>query len=198
MNNERKASKKNKGVLGIVSMLLIILLLTGTGGYTLAKYATQEKAVGKTQIANWAFKIQKDGTETKTINLASTVKKDTLVNGKIAPGTSGTFDITIDATGSEVEIEYLVQFLNEKNKPTNLIFTYSGNTVKTLGALGDIKGNITVGGSKIIVLNVKWVWPYETGLSYEEKNQNDIIDTQNGTSPLDYTFDILVKGTQSK
>ena len=196
MNNERKASKKNKGVLGIVSMLLIILLLTGTGGYTLAKYATQEKAVGKTQIANWAFKIQKDGTETKTINLASTVKKDTLVNGKIAPGTSGEFSIKLDATGSDVAVDYILAFVNEKDKPSNLVFNYEGRKLKSLSELGDVKGTIGIGGDRTATIKIGWTWAYQTGANAEEKIANDVIDTRDGTSPLDYTFEIIAKGTQ--
>ena len=60
----------------------------------------------------------------QSINLASTVNNETLIKNKIAPGTSGDFQIKIDATGSDVGINYKVNFVNEKNKPQNLIFTY--------------------------------------------------------------------------
>ena len=59
MKNEMRASKKNRGILTAVSMLLLILLLTGAGGYTYARYRTQEKGTGNAQVANWSFKIAK-------------------------------------------------------------------------------------------------------------------------------------------
>ena len=91
---ERKASKENRGVLIIASIVLIVLLFTGAGGYTYARYATKEKGKGNAQIAKWAFEIEKGQEEMKTVKLVNTAQKDTLVNGKIAPGTSGSFSIT--------------------------------------------------------------------------------------------------------
>lgn len=197
MENIIKPSKKNKGILLVVSVLLIILLLTGAGGYTLAKYASQEKGIGNAQVANWSFKIDKEGASTKVVSLVNTADKNTLVNGKIAPGTSGEFSIKLDATGSDVGVDYLVGFLNEENKPKNLTFTCGSKSAKSLGDLGDIKGNIGISGNKTVVITIGWKWEYQTGGSYEDKEKNDEIDTQSGTSPLDYTFEILVKGTQS-
>ncbi|MBR1540068.1 MAG: hypothetical protein IJ629_02680 [Clostridia bacterium] len=45
---------------------------------------------------------------------------------RIAPGTSGNFKIIIDASGSEVGVDYDVTSLGEgNNKPDNLYFTCS-------------------------------------------------------------------------
>lgn len=197
MEKERKSSITNKGLLGILSIILLMLLLTGAGGYTYAKYLAQEKGTGGAEVANWSFEIAKDGQATKTVNLASTVNKNTLVNGKIAPGTSGKFSITLDATGSDVAVDYLLAFINEKNKPQNIVFKYNDRTTKSLGEIGDIKGNISIKGDKKTTIEIEWTWPYETGSTYEEKEKNDITDTNNGISPLDYTFEILAQGTQS-
>ena len=43
---------------------------------------------------------------------------------------------------------------------------------------------------------INWEWPYETGVSETEIAKNDKIDTENGKSNLNYTFDVLVTGTQ--
>ena len=48
MEKERKASKENRGALIIASIVLIVLLFTGAGGYTYARYATKEQGKGKT------------------------------------------------------------------------------------------------------------------------------------------------------
>lgn len=198
MKNEMRASKKNRGILTAVSMLLLILLLTGAGGYTYARYRTQEKGTGNAQVANWSFKIAKNGAETKEVNLINTASKNTLVDGKIAPGTSGEFSVTLDATGSDVGVDYILAFINEKNKPNNLVFNYNGRKLKTLSELGDIKGNIKLGGSKTETIKIGWTWEYQTGTTAEEKNKNDEIDTKNGITPLDYTFEIFAQGTQSE
>ncbi len=198
MTNETKASKRNKGILALVSMLLLTLVLTGAGGYTLARYTTQEKGVGRAKFASWSFQIAKNGAETKVVDLASTVDKDTLVNGKIAPGTSGSFSITLDASGSEMGVDYLLAFINEENKPANLVFSYNDRKGKSLGEIGDITGTIAKDGKKQVTMNITWSWPYQTGSTQDEKDKNDAIDTQTGISPLDYTFEILAIGTQSK
>ena len=196
MENIIKPSKKNRGILGIVSILLIILLLTGAGGYTLARYASQEQGSGNAQIANWSFKIDKGGQATKIINLNNTVNKNTLVNGKIAPGTSGEFLIKLDATESDVSVDYILSFVNEKNKPSNLVFNYGGRKIKSLSELGEIKGNIGISGDKTATIKIGWTWEYQTGATVEEKLKNDVIDTREGISPLDYKFEIIAKGIQ--
>ena len=45
---------------------------------------------------------------------------------------------------------------------------------------------------------VKWEWPYETGENADAITFNDKKDTQDAIADLDYTFDVVVTGTQSK
>lgn len=194
---ERKASKQNKGIFGTLCILLIMLLLTGAGGYTYARYMSQERGTGSADIANWSFKIVKDGEETKSVTLRNAISKSTLVNGKIAPGTSGEFTITLDANGSEVAVEYILAFTNEQNKPNNIVFTYNGNNYKSLSEIGDIKGIIGITGERAKTIKIAWAWLYQTGTTDEAKLANDEIDTRDGTSLLDYTFDIVAKGVQT-
>ena len=198
MEKERKASKQNKGIFGALCIMLIMLLITGAGGYTYARYMSQEKGTGSADIANWAFEITKNGEETKTINLTSTATKSTLVNGKIAPGTAGEFIIALNAIGSEVSVDYKLEFANEKNKPDNIMFTYNGNNYKSLSEIDDITGTFGVNETKTKIIKISWVWLYQTGSTDSVIEANDKLDTQNGTSFLDYSFDIIATGTQSK
>lgn len=184
----------------IIILLCILLLLIGigTGGYTYAKYRTTEKGGGQADIAKWSFKVGKENEEIENIKLVNTVNKDTLVNGKIAPGTSGQFFINLDATGSEVGVDYEVKFSNEKNKPTNITFSYSGQKYHSLSEIKDIKGTIGLDdGNKSRRIQILWYWEYETGTG-EEINENDILDTQEAIDNLDYTFDVSIIGTQSR
>ena len=189
--------KKSKKIIMLLGVLLL-LITVGAGSYTYAKYRTAVTGGGQADIAKWAFVAGADTQDIKNISLTSTVNKDTLVNGKIAPGTSGQFFINIDGTGSEVGIDYDVKFSNEKNKPTNIIFSYGGNTYKSLSEITDIKGQIGIEDESVKTrkIQIMWRWEYETGTG-DEITANDVIDTQEGIADLDYSFDVTVTGTQS-
>ena len=73
---------KTKKIFKIISVVLLVILLQ-TMGYTYAKYVTQETGTGQADVAKWAFQIQKEGEQTKTVKLLDTTNKKTLVNGKI-------------------------------------------------------------------------------------------------------------------
>lgn len=187
--------KKISKLLFVVLLIVVLQIM----GYTYAKYIASDQATGEAEIAQWSFKIEKDGEETKNIKLVNTTDPGTLVNGKIAPGSSGTIKIILDASGSEVDLDYSLQFTNEKNKPANLFFTYAGNQYSSLAEIGEIVGNIpydAIEQKRNIVL--LWRWGYETGTTDEAKAANDIIDTKDANSITEYTFDVVVTATQSK
>lgn len=182
----------------ILLCILLLLIGLGTGGYTYAKYKTTEKGGGQADIAKWSFKVGTEEEQIQNIKLANTVNKNTLVDGKIAPGTSGDFFINLDATGSEVGVDYEVKFTNEQNKPSNITFLYSGQKYNSLSEITAIKGKIGVDEEhKSRRIQILWTWEYETGTG-EEINKNDVLDTQEGIADLDYSFDVSVIGTQSR
>ena len=190
--------EKNKKIIKILCAVLLLMSL-GMTGYTYAKYVTQEKGNGSADIATWSFRIEKDENEdVKTIRLADTSNKETLLNGKIAPGTSGQFYLKINAVGSEVAVDYKVTFGNEKNKPDNIIFKYDGKTYSSLSEIVAIQGTMGLTDYKSQLIKVEWEWPYETGSAVNGIASGDKVDTQNGQDNLDYTFDVIATGTQSK
>ena len=187
---------KTKKIIGLVCAILLIVLIQAIG-ITYAKYIASESGTGQAEVAKWAFQIVKNGEETKTINLASTVDKETLIDGKIAPGTSGSFEISVDGAGSEVDLDYTIEFANEKNKPKNLTFIYKGLNYKSLS---DIKINGKIENykeNKVKNEMISWKWNYETGTTNEEIAANDKIDTQDSETITKYTFDIITTATQS-
>lgn len=190
--------EKNKKIIKILCAVLLLMSL-GMTGYTYAKYVTQEKGNGSADIATWSFRIEKDENEdVKTIRLADTSNKETLLNGKIAPGTSGQFYLKINAVGSEVAVDYKITFENEKNKPDNIIFKYDGKTYSSLSEIDAIQGTMGLTDYKSQLIKVEWEWPYETGSAVNGIASGDKVDTQNGQDNLDYTFDVIATGTQSK
>lgn len=189
--------KKNKKILFVI-LILLAIILSFIGGKTFSKYMSQVQGSGTAEIANWVFKV--NGTEdlVQSVDLLSTYNNETLIDNKVAPGTSGSFDIIIDATGSEVGVDYKVKFLNETEKPQNLIFIYNDNEYATIQELQeDLSGTINADeDNKTRTITINWKWQYETGENENEINQNDIIDTQNAKDFENYTFDINVIGTQ--
>lgn len=190
--------KKSKKLTALICALLLLVTI-GTGGYTYAKYKTTVTGGGTADIAKWSFDVGNNSQEIQNIKLLNTVESDSLINGKIAPGTSGKFVINIDGTGSEVGIDYDIKFRNENDKPQNMVFTYNGVEYPSLIALENvIKGTIPVNDeNKTRTFEILWKWAYETGTE-SQISYNDSLDTQAGIANYDYTFDVIVTGTQSR
>ena len=190
-------TKKRKAL--FVLIVLLVILLAFIGGQAYAKYVSEVRGKGIAEVATWSFKVNGQKEQVEEINLASTCNNETLVNNKIAPGTTGSFNIIVDATGSDVGINYNITFTEEENKPANLKFFYNEqeyNSIKDLeeDLSGTIDANDDEGKSR--TLNIKWEWLYETGSTEEEINANDLKDTIDGTNLENYTFDVVVTGTQ--
>jgi len=189
-------SKTKKIILLIVAVSVI--LLSFIGGQSYAKYMSRVTGQGTADIANWSFKVNEKEEKIQTISLKSTINNKTLSNNQIAPGTEGSFEIKLDATDSEVGINYAVEFKNEAQKPQNLKFSYNGKNYDSLALLQqDLTGVIYANEQeKIKTIKIDWNWKYETGDTAQEIAQNDEIDTQNAKQMNNYTFDVIVSGTQ--
>ncbi len=178
--------------------ILVAIILSFVGGQTYSKYVTEVRGDGTAQIATWDFKVNGQKEEVQTISLGSTYDSSTLVNGKIAPGTEGNFQIKVDATGSDVGIDYKIKFSDETTKPTNLKFYYQEVEYDSILELGDaLSGTINADDeNKSKTFDIKWKWNYETGSNPTEVASNDKIDTQNAQEITNYEFDVIVSGTQ--
>lgn len=131
-----------KKIISIFTIIVLIILSFLTGS-TFAKYLTEYKTTASLQIARWSvseeFLVNGVSNESQKINLATTYNPETLVNGKIAPGTSGTFGVQIDATGTETGINYEIKFDRILGAIiNNLVFTYNNNTYSNLSELSNI------------------------------------------------------------
>ena len=188
---------KKKKIIVIVAILLAIVI-SFLGGQTFSKYITEVKGTGSAQVAMWSFKVYGDNEQTQNVKLASTVDDNTLVDNKIAPGTKGSFSIKIDGEGSDVGINYNIKVQNETQKPANLFYTYQGKTYTDLNEFAlTASGTINADDSnKVKEILVNWEWPYQTGSDEISKSKNDVQDTQDGKNISNYTFDIVVTGTQ--
>lgn len=191
-----KKNKKVKVLLILaIAILLLIIILSGS---SLSKYITQVEGKGIIQVANWAFIVNGQTSSITNINLSNTFNKETLIDNRIAPGTSGSFDIVIDASGSDVGIDYDVKFQNETGKPSNLVFIYENHIVQTIKDLEEyLTGRINANDEeKVRTLTINWEWNYETGTNEEQININDNKDTEDGINLKSLSFDVIITGIQ--
>lgn len=203
--------KKQKKMFVSISMVfLLIVLLTG---FTFAKYYSSYQAKAALEIAKWSFKVDGWSEETTTtIGLSNLQSKVDLEDGKMAPGFDGRVEIEIDASGSEVDVDYHIEADEDGHKPDNLLFKAiidgeETTTYSTLEALAEaeLKGTILrTDANKVVPITICCVWPYETGSNEEEIKMQDEEDTAVGTGTFegkenlyDYTFSLKVVGTQA-
>lgn len=207
--------KKQKAMFGsIVAILIIIALLVG---YTFAKYYSSYDGRSTAQIAKWSFKVDGWSTaETKQISLVDTLSYEDRVDledGKIAPGFEGKVELQLDASDSEVDVEYYIKTEESGHKPSNLVFKAEidgelTETYQTLQELAtqELKGRILkTDSNKTRNIVIYCTWPYESGTNEEENVAEDAEDTAVGTGTVadkenvfDYLFSLKIVGTQAK
>lgn len=182
----------------IVGVALVAIGASTFIGITHSKYTNKITGNGETEIAKWNFVVNEATEQMETIKLADTYNKDTLINGRIAPGTSGSFDLVIDATDAEVGVKYKVDFEDETNKPSNLKFKYNDMIFDEIEDYEDVFTGIIDADdtNKTRTLTVDWEWAYETTDNDNTLEENDNTDTTEGLEALDYSFNITVTGTQ--
>ena len=111
---ENQKQKKSAGTIALVVLLLIVTIASLVlATYAWAKYTSKESSTAEAPVAKW--------------NVTFTPANDTfvgtyshVVTNKIAPGTSGTFDIAVNPNDTEVCFNYTikidnVQFLGDDN-----------------------------------------------------------------------------------
>lgn len=132
--------------------------------------------------------VEYKNTNFANINLKDTIKTETLVEEKIAPGIEGNFDILLY---SNYNVKYSIKFQNKSNKPQNLKFNIEGTNIQesNLENLStNLSGTLLKNQNKKITIN--WKWEYENGES------GNIKDTEDAILIDKYYFDILALGEE--
>lgn len=188
----------NKKALVLVSALIITVSAIG-GVY--AKYVAKISGTGSLSVAKWVFNAELKKDKDGNLDLGSkSYNAETLTTGKIAPGTSGSFDIKIDANGTETGVDYTVKFSEIKNKPTNLYFVVGDTKCTTFDELSNaLSGHFDANTqNKEITKNVEWKWDYETTENGKNAEENDAVDSQDGENAKDFSFKADVVGIQTQ
>ena len=143
---------------------------------------------GTATVAKWAFTTD-NTTGNITCELDETYDPDTLVSGKIAPGTSGKCPVTVSNANSEVGIRYDITPSTVTNQPTNLKFYADASHTTEITSGATVNGTLIPGASDTVY--VYWNWPYQDGTE-----AYDTADTTNGVAGSTMTITLDVVGTQ--
>ena len=193
--------KNKRKTIGAIAMFVLIISIFLIGYVYVNHYQKIDIVSGQANIARWSFGSK------------NTEAKISLSDEKISPGSNGNFEIEVDATDSEVEVEYTILVTDEKNIPTNMkfyaeIFDEKGGVIKTTDlydsftslAKSDLLSNfipVEKGNQKRKIL-VYWNWEFnENDTSDVDRNDAILSYDENGNSSLDCGFSVQIVGKQA-
>ena len=180
--SQRYNAKSNKRFIRFAffyAILIIVLLIMNTN----AKYINNTPITTKVDVAEWKVSINDIDATTQEVYtgeitlVTNSSLNQTTTNNKLAPGKTGYFDIILDPTGTEVSIEYTINF-DLSNLPEDLkMKNYTIIEDSTSGVVSEnsISGEILLNANKQPLsasdkktLRVNWEW--------EDKEINQIPD----------------------
>ena len=143
MNMVRKIGEfMNKKKLFIIMFCVILMVFVFTGSVAYYRYTLEGKIIAST--GNAVFNVTGINNETKIIDLGN----------KLLPGDRGSFTITLDSTGSTVDM-YATLKIDRKVLPDNLKF-YSTSDYKS--EIKTYYSFLEVSGTKSETLTIYWYW----------------------------------------
>ena len=152
-------------------VLLLLLLVVCGGMVTYAIYKTNKSGNANVNAARWNI-VFKNGETEISDNFDISLENATWTNelgrvatGKIAPGSSATFYITLDATGTETDVDYTAE-IDESFNESDFEVT-----------LSDDSGTIpysTATGSMVRQIPIQVIWNGNINDS-DTKNNDDLL-----------------------
>mgnify|MGYP004640671897 CR=1 FL=1 len=153
----------------------------------------RESSIDKLNQKNtYKFDVDYKNMNFKSINLLDSADKTTFVYEKIAPGSSGEFEIELN---SNKDLKYRIEFKSNNAKPQNLNFkVFENNTflaeANTLEKLSEsMQGDINK--NQKIIYKIEWYWKFQNNQSLEKV---DIQDTKDAKNINQYNFDVYTYG----
>ena len=182
---ENTSSKKK--ILVFLLLFLICLFLFQEAYAKYRKFATVN--VNNT-VANWNIKINNEDIRNKTTltnNITPTINSNANVNDNVlAPGSSGYFDVTIDATNADVSFTYeiTIDSLNASTIEDLDINSYAVNDFTNTQTIsnGVVSGTITHNTpSTVVRVFFSWIDDGTDTMT----NQDDTAAATSGTANAD-------------
>ena len=219
MENQNK--KNNAGTIALVVLLLIVTIAALVlATYAWAKYtAKSDNNTATANVAKWNVTL-----DTTNKNFAGEYSH--VLKGKIAPGTKGDFDITINPNDTEVCIAYQIKLTGAKytlnGTVTNgmikhLKFFSDAEHTKEIKVDGTVNNDLTgtidltgtthnTAGAATVTEKVYWIWPYDYAeasalTAYasdieDDAEAYDAADTATGEGVTDVTVTYEIRAWQ--
>lgn len=180
--------KKMKTTDYLIIIVLIIIICASYIAFTSAKYASKETESDTAYVAKWSF-VDGDSSTQLTLKADETLYPN-LKSGTIAPGTSGNFDISLDASGSDVGVQYEISIAPEAGKtlPTGLKILLDSSS-------GVIMYDSNPENMKRTI-NVTWEWTYGDETNQYNYDENQDTGYNNDEANQTTNLDITIKGKQ--
>lgn len=187
--------RKNNIIFGV--LIGLVVCLTASLSMTYARYVTNLSDIEEqtVTVARWNFEADNPKDNIYSFTFDATYNENTLVDGKIAPGTTGHIDFVLSNETSEVAADYTIE-LTLPTYPRNIKYY-----VTDIDESGDrvylVSGDALVGtlpvGTEAHSRTLYWEWPYDA--------ENDAYDTEDGqadqTSIENNKFVFNITGVQS-
>lgn len=186
--------KKNK-MMRIASVLLIAVLMTTCAiSGTFAKYVTEASGSDTATVAKWSFKVNNGeiaSAEPNTIafdlfttinDTGNTADETDVSDDKIAPGTAGSFALTVQNT-AEVTAKYTITLSESNDNAVPLQYSLDGQTwvdsIQELTMTALTNQTLAI-GSEAVTHTVYWRWVFEGTTNGAHAGQTDAYDTALG------------------
>lgn len=192
--------------IAIVSICITVVMVCSVFG-SFAKYTASGSGSSTAQVANWSFNVGDANLAAgssvafnlfSTVNDTSGTKAETdVARGKIAPGTSGRFDLRM-SNNSDVTAKYTLSMTETNSSNIPLQYSVDGKNWKDSIAELDLARDkvLTVGSSDTVT--VSWRWVFEGTTDGAHKGQTDSSDTALGkaSGSKNVTVGVTVNASQ--
>lgn len=192
--------RKNR-MMRLASILLVcVLLTTSVISGTFAKYTSEATATSTATVANWSFDVA--GTDitneaTFTVDLFTTISDDESIgtddenveDGKIAPGTGGSFNLAIENT-SEVAAKYTITLEGVDDEGVPLQFSkdqttwYDIDDATNPELFSVTSDTLAVGSAAVNSAPIYWRWVFTVEAADGTTTARDTADTALGNDPV--------------
>jgi hypothetical protein len=155
--------KKNLGLMIIAALLIVVTISVST----FAIYKSSATGTTSVEVAKWGVKVNSEDivtTDTITFNTDDIIWEENtdVKDGKVAPGSVGKIEFEIDASESEVSVDYVVELDTDNIDNENI-------TISTDEEEGTISYSDTASNMKKTV-TIDIVWDAEDTDAANEKD----------------------------
>ncbi len=186
--------KQKKGLL----LAVVLLLVVATGSVitlTYSRYTSSATGTSTAGVAAWVVKVNDSdivASDTFTASDITWTSSDYVDDGVIAPGSTGTFTIVIDATESGVAVDYSVSIDSSDLTSANSNITITGVSATNSDfsyANGIATGSLGLNDSAV-TLTVSIAW------NDENTTAANTSDTYTGVNVNEISIPVTVTATQ--